>query len=48
MKLSEIKKHLSSAEAVNIVLQDGTEVPEHFHITEIGLINKSFIMEKLP
>lgn len=43
MKLSEIKKHLSSAEAVNFELQNGTQVPEHFHVTEVGVVTKHFI-----
>lgn len=43
MKLSEIKKHLSTAEAVNFELEDGTKVPEHFHVTEVGIITKQFI-----
>ncbi len=43
MKLSEIKKHLSTAEAVNFELQNGTLVPEHFHVTEVGIVKKHFI-----
>lgn len=43
MKLSEIKKHLSTAEAVNFQLEDGTKVPEHFHVTEVGMVTKQFI-----
>lgn len=43
MKLSEIKKHLSTATAVNFVLENGTIVPEHFHVTEVGVITKHFI-----
>lgn len=43
MKLSEIKKHLSTAEAVNFRLPAGAYVPEHFHVTEIGFITKHFI-----
>lgn len=43
MKLSEIKKHLSTADAVNFELEDGTKVPEHFHVTEVGIVNKQFI-----
>jgi hypothetical protein len=43
MKLSEIKKHLSTAEEVNFQLEDGTKVPEHFHITEVGIVSKQFI-----
>lgn len=43
MKLSEIKNHLASAESVNFKLEDGTLVPEHFHVTEVGIITKDFI-----
>ena len=43
MKLSEIKKHLSTAESVNFELQNGTFVPEHFHVTEVGVVTKHFI-----
>lgn len=43
MKLSEIKKHLTSLQSVNFQLEDGTTVPEHFHVTEIGVVTKNFI-----
>lgn len=43
MKLSEIKEILKTAEAVNFVLPDGSAVPEHFHVTEVGLVTKHFI-----
>lgn len=43
MKLSEIKNQLSTVETVAFVLPNGTYVPEHFHVTEIGLIKKNFI-----
>lgn len=43
MKLSEVKNILNTAEAVNFKLQDGTLVPEHFHVTEIGVVSKHFI-----
>jgi hypothetical protein len=43
MKLSEIKNLLSAAEAVNFELQDGTMVPENFHVTEVGVVTKHFI-----
>src|SRR6478672_7502320 len=43
MKLSQIKQHLSTAEAVNFELENGTQVPEHFHVTEVGVITKHFI-----
>ncbi len=43
MKLSEIKNHLSTAHAVNFQLPNGQFVPEHFHVTEVGMITKNFI-----
>lgn len=43
MKLSEIKNHLSGAEQVNFQMANGTMVPEHFHVTEVGVITKDFI-----
>lgn len=43
MKISEIKKHLATAEEVNFQLPTGDFVPEHFHVTEVGLVTKHFI-----
>ena len=43
MKISEIKKYLETAEAVNFQLPTGQFVPEHFHVTEVGLVTKHFI-----
>lgn len=43
MKLSEIKTLLNTLEAVNFQLPNGNFVPEHFHVTEVGLITKNFI-----
>lgn len=43
MKLSEIKKYLSTAETVNFKLPSGEYVPQHFHVTEVGLVTKHFI-----
>lgn len=43
MKLSEIKKQLSNLDSVGFELPNGTFVPEHFHVTEVGLITKNFI-----
>ena len=43
MKLSEIKNHLQTAEAVNFQLPNGAFVPEHFHVTEVGIVTKHFI-----
>ena len=43
MKLSQIKILLSTAETVNFKLPNGEYVPEHFHVTEVGMVSKHFI-----
>lgn len=43
MKLSEIKPILSTVETVAFILPNGNYVPEHFHVTEVGLITRNFI-----
>jgi hypothetical protein len=43
MKLSEVKNQLSTLESVTFQLPNGTLVPEHFHVTEVGLVTKNFI-----
>ena len=43
MKLSEVKQILGSVETVSFQLEDGSFVPEHFHVTEVGVITKHFI-----
>ena len=43
MKLSEIKQILRTAETVSFKLEDGSFVPEHFHVTEVGVVSKHFI-----
>ncbi len=43
MKLSQIKKHLSQLQTIAFQLPDGTLVPNHFHVTEVGKVTKHFI-----
>lgn len=43
MKLSEIKNLLPHLDTLSFRLEDGTAVPAHFHITEVGNIHKHFI-----
>ncbi len=43
MKLSEIKKQLSTLEQITFMLPNGELVPNHFHVTEVGKISKHFI-----
>ncbi len=43
MKLSTLKEQLSNLSSVQFRLPDGSYVPQHFHVTEVGLITKHFI-----
>jgi hypothetical protein len=43
MKLSDVKQVLQTLENVEFQLENGAFVPEHFHITEVGMITKNFI-----
>lgn len=43
MKLAEIKEHLKGMDILTFQLEDGSIVPEHFHVTEVGEISKNFI-----
>lgn len=43
MKLSAIKEILPTLNNVEFQLENGTFVPENFHVTEVGQITKNFI-----
>src|SRR5690606_30389373 len=43
MRLSAIKEILPTLSNVEFQLENGTYVPEHFHVTEVGVITKHFI-----
>lgn len=43
MTLTDVKNHLEGLDVIDFVLPNGTVVPPHFHVTEIGLINRKFI-----
>lgn len=43
MRLSEIKTLLPALDTVEFQLENGSFVPEHFHITEAGIVTKHFI-----
>lgn len=43
MKLSELKEKLAGVEEINFELPGGSFVPKHFHVTEVGQIDKHFI-----
>ncbi len=43
MNLSEIKSTLDTLNEVKFQLPTGEFVPQHFHITEVGIITRNFI-----
>ena len=43
MNLSEIKSALSQVDEVIFTQPDGNRVPAHFHVTEVGTVEKHFI-----
>lgn len=43
MKLSQVKTLLPTLDNVAFRLENGTFVPEHFHVTEVGMVTKNFI-----
>lgn len=43
MKLSEVKLKLEKLEKIAFQLPDGSLVPSHFHVTEVGQVSKHFI-----
>jgi hypothetical protein len=43
MKISELKQQLAGVAAINFMLPDGSLLPAHFHVTEVGLVTKHFI-----
>ena len=43
MTLQEVKKHLENLNSLQFQLPNGDIVPQHFHVTEVGEVNKQFI-----
>ena len=43
MKILEMKQALTELTAISFKLPDGTALPAHFHVTEVGLVTKHFI-----
>ncbi|WP_194851582.1 DUF6428 family protein [Nonlabens antarcticus] len=43
MKLSEFSKELEDLDRIAFLLEDGTAVPGHFHVTEVGKVHRHFI-----
>ena len=43
MKLSDMKRHLATLGHISFRLPDGTRVPAHFHVTEVGLLTRHYM-----
>ncbi|NVJ86653.1 MAG: hypothetical protein HWE15_10135 [Algoriphagus sp.] len=43
MKLKEFKAALTQANQLHFYLPNGAQIPDHFHITEVGKISRHFI-----
>ena len=43
MKISELKDHLKGLNKLSFKLPNGSYVPEHFHVTEVGKVTRDFI-----
>lgn len=43
MRLFELKDRINSLKEINFTLPDGAPIPSHFHVTEVGLLDKKYI-----
>ncbi len=43
MRLSELKNLLTAMESITFRLENGSYIPPHFHVTEIGVITRNYI-----
>lgn len=43
MKVSQLKSILQDLTQLDFVQFDGVPIPSHFHVTELGVVNKQFI-----
>ncbi len=43
MNLKKMKRLLLEQKTLNFKLENGVQVPKHFHVTELGLVSKDFI-----
>ena len=47
MKINDVKEELNKLQSVKFLLPNGSVIPEHFHVTEVGIISKNFIAFEL-
>jgi hypothetical protein len=43
MRISQVKEALNALDRIEFVLPNGSAVPAHFHVTEVGKVTKNFI-----
>lgn len=43
MNLNTFFEHLDQVDELTFVLPNGTHVPPHFHLTEVGLVSKKYV-----
>ena len=43
MTLKQVKDQLATVDSLHFQLPDGSTVPSHFHVTEVGQVSKDFI-----
>lgn len=43
MKLKQVKEYLKELETLTFILPTGKLIPTHFHVTEVGLVQRNFI-----
>ncbi|TFV95991.1 hypothetical protein E4S40_07130 [Algoriphagus kandeliae] len=43
MRLSEVKEALTQIDHLHFYLPNGVQIPDHFHITEVGKVSRHFI-----
>ena len=43
MKINDVKEKLNKLKSVKFILPNGSFIPKHFHVTEVGVVTKNFI-----
>tara|TARA_A100001011_G_C14165983_1_gene780323 strand:- start:346 stop:792 length:447 start_codon:yes stop_codon:yes gene_type:complete len=43
VKINDVKEKLNKLKSVKFILPNGMPIPEHFHVTEVGVVSKNFI-----
>ena len=43
MKINDVKEKLNTINSIKFILPNGEYLPQHFHVTEVGIVTKNFI-----